>query len=414
MQKKMPKISIIGAGAAGCFCAIEIARNCPGVQVEVFEAGRKPLAKVAVTGGGRCNLTNSFEDIRDLKEAYPRGHQVMKRAFYSFDQNSTWEWFEKEGVRLTLQEDRCVFPVSQDAMQIVKTLLKLMDRYGVTLHTGTKVEHIRDIDSDFVVLTTGGTNKTMLESLLDGTGTGYEEPVASLFTFKAEGMTDLMGTVVENASASIPGTKFKANGPLLITDWGFSGPSILKLSSYAARHLHDNGYKSPLLINWLGKNTNGKEFNADQAREILDRMAAANPQKQLASIHPEVFSSRLWESLLVQAGLSPEKRWAETGSKGLAKLASVLTGAQYEILGRARFKDEFVTCGGVSLSDVNLSTLEAKNFPGLYFAGEVLDIDAITGGFNLQAAWSTAYTAARSIISCVHRTEGMESQCHSH
>lgn len=392
------RIAVIGAGAAGCFSAIELGRRLPDASISVYEAGKVPLAKVAITGGGRCNLTNSFAGIDNLAKAYPRGERLMKRALSAFSHEDVWKWFEKEGVRLVLQDDNCVFPKSQDAMQIVRTLTGLLRRLDVPIFTGKKVVSLlpgfrigfadgTQAEADMVIVTTGGAKAF---PFLEALGLEIVPPVPSLFTFNIDSpIKELMGTVVEKASASIPGTAFKAAGPLLVTDWGMSGPAILKLSSYAARYLSENGYKATIAVNWLNR-------TSTEAREMLDGYAAGNPRKQLSSVHPDELPSRLWDHILAQAGLDAGKKWAETGRKGLNRLAEVLTGDIYSMTGKGRFKDEFVTCGGVALSEINMSTMESRKHPGLYFAGEVLDIDAITGGFNLQAAWSTGYVAAVS------------------
>ncbi len=391
----MKRIAVIGAGAAGCFCAAELRRRLPAVKVDVYESGPKPLAKVAITGGGRCNLTNSFEGIRSLGEAYPRGERLMKRLLRVFSQEDTWRWFEAAGVPLVLQDDHCVFPRSQDAMDIVHALLRKME--GVNLLLRTPVHAINPdltVDGepyDAVVVTTGGAPKGL--PLLEGLDLEWVPTVPSLFTFtiQDEGLRALMGLVVE-ATVSLPGTPFKADGPLLITDWGLSGPAVLKLSSYAARHLHDAGYQAPLSVNWLS-------LSEAETRALLEELSAANPRKQVSNTPPAGLQARLWNYLTVKAGLRPDIRWAELGSKGLNKLVNTLTQDNYAIAGKTKFRDEFVTCGGVALSNLNPATLECKQYPGLYFAGEVLDIDAITGGFNLQAAWTTGYVAAQSIAS---------------
>ena len=393
----MKKIAVIGAGAAGCFCAAELRRRFPEAAVDVFEAGPKPLAKVAVTGGGRCNLTNSFEGIRSLAEAYPRGERLMKRLLKGFSQEDTWRWFESTGVPLVLQEDHCVFPQSQDAMDIVHALLRKMEGVNLFLRTpvhGIKADlpghlHVDGVPYEAVVVTTGGAPKGL--PMLDGLALEWVPTVPSLFTFtvRDEGLRSLMGLVVD-ASVSIPGTSFKADGPLLITDWGLSGPAVLKLSAYAARHLNEAGYRAPLSVNWLA-------LNEADTRDVLRDSAAGNPRKQVSNTPPAGLQARLWSHLVQRSGIRPDIRWAELGTKGLNKLVGVLTQDSYAIEGKTKFREEFVTCGGVALSNVDPSTLESKKHPGLYFAGEVLDIDAITGGFNLQAAWTTAYTVARSI-----------------
>ena len=400
----MKRIAVIGAGAAGCFCAAELRRLRPEFRVDVYESGPKPLAKVAITGGGRCNLTNSFEGIRSLSEAYPRGDRLMKRLLKQFSQEDTWRWFESAGVPLVLQDDHCVFPRSQDAMDIVHALLRRMDGAKLLLRTPVHVIETPDqvrgdgltghllVDGepyDAVVVTTGGAPKGL--PLLDGLDLEWVPTVPSLFTFtiRDEGLRNLMGLVVD-ASLSIPGTAFKADGPLLITDWGLSGPAVLKLSSYAARHLHKVGYQAPLSVNWLARN------EAD-TRAILQETAAGNPRKQVSNTPVAGLPGRLWNYLTAKAGLRPDIRWAELGSKGLNRLVSTLTQDPYAIAGKTKFREEFVTCGGVALGNLDPATLESKRHPGLYFAGEVLDIDAITGGFNLQAAWTTGAAVARSI-----------------
>jgi len=382
------KIAVIGGGAAGCFCAIGLKRRLPDADVTIYEAGPKLLAKVAVTGGGRCNLTNSFRDVERLGVVYPRGEQLMRRALRVFSHEDTMRWFEAEGVRLVVQEDQCVFPASQDAMQIVRTLERCLREAGVRIRLNTCVERVDDLQADKVVVTVGGMSREKLARLLPE-GIELTDTVPSLFTLKIPdaGLRALMGTVVEQAALSLAGTKFRAAGTLLLTDWGVSGPATLRLSSYAARHLAENSYAGTLLINWLDA------AEAD-AREWIAATASANAKKQAASTPPDGITARLWRHLLGRAGLREDLRWAELGGKGAARLAATLTADAYPVAGRARFKEEFVTCGGVALSGVNINTLESKVRPGLYFAGEALDVDAVTGGFNLQAAWSTAAVVA--------------------
>lgn len=391
------KIAIIGAGAAGCFCAIELKRRLPEACVDIYEAGNKPLAKVAITGGGRCNLTNSFEGIDNLKDAYPRGDRLLRRVFSTFDNRSTWEWFENEGVKLVLQDDHCVFPASQDAMQIVNLLLTRMRQLGVNILTRHKVESVRTLldEYDAVVVTTGGFSRQDGARMFEGLDLEIVPPVPSLFTFNlpTSPVRDLMGTVVEDVTASLAGTRFKASGPLLITHWGMSGPAILKLSSYASRHLAEVRYDSTLLVNWCGGD------DLDSVRSALQKNAVKNPLKLVVNSHPEYIPSRLWTYLVTKSKIREDARWAEIGPKGLNRLAETLSNDSYHIKGQSRFKEEFVTCGGVSLTNINNKTLECVKHPGLYFAGEVLDVDGITGGFNLQAAWSTGFLAALSISS---------------
>lgn len=425
-------IAIIGGGAAGCFAAINIKRNYPEARVTVIESGRKLLAKVAITGGGRCNLTNSFRDIRSIAAAYPRGEKLMKRLLREFSHDDTMAWFEREGVRLVTQDDQCVFPKSQDAMEIVDTLTSLMRRLGVEVRTSCRVVKIEaslsgyevatlsgsnDLKTsepqnlktskpvspsgdygglqlifDRVIVTTGGSPKLSGLDMLAPLNLDIITPVPSLFSICLPNhpITELTGTVVEHASATLVGTKLRAEGPLLITHWGMSGPAILKLSSYAARQLHDSGYKAHISVNWLG------DANEGEAMETIMELAIKNPAKQLASVYPQQFNSRLWTYLIKQSNLNPSQRWSELAKKSFNKLVNTLVNDQYLMDGKNRFKEEFVTCGGVALSNINPKTMECRNHPGLYFAGEVLDVDAITGGFNLQAAWSMAWVVSNN------------------
>ena len=398
-------VIIIGAGAAGCFAAIEIKRRCPEAAVTVLERGSKPLAKVAITGGGRCNLTNSFDGVRSLEQIYPRGHRLMKRLLHSFSHRDAYEWFEREGVRLVTQDDNCVFPQSQDAMEIVNTLTQLMNRHGVKLKTKCAVTAIVPADggydvvtanhtwhADKVVVATGGHPRIAGFDMLKALDINIMEPVPSLFSLciANKGLTRLMGTVVEEAQVSLTGTKLKGDGALLVTHWGISGPATLRLSSAAARTLAEHEYRDmDVSINWLY----GMEQN--EITEMLKGYCAKNTQKKLSSVYPTHLNARLWAHLLMRASLSGDVRWGEIQSKGMNRLLNTLTNDTYRITGKNRFKEEFVTCGGVALTSLDSKTLEAKNHPGLFFAGEVTDVDAVTGGFNLQAAWTMAMTVAR-------------------
>ena len=365
------------------------------MQVTIFERGKRVLTKVEVSGGGRCNCTNTFLEVSDLKTVYPRGHRLMKRLMKGFSQEDAFRWFENHGVRLTVQEDQCVFPASQDSHTIINCLTGEARCHEVEIRTETKITSLDELDGyDFIAVTTGGSPQQQGLQWLADAGHEIEPPVPSLFTLRIDDETlqALMGTVVENATAFIPGTKMRAEGPLLITHWGMSGPAILKLSSYGARHLAERNYLSPLAVNW----SNSSE--ADVMRE-LQQMAGRQPQKQLHTAAPCGLPSRLWTYLLRKClGQRADGRWGNLNTKELNRLANLLSGGDlYQTAGRAPFKDEFVTCGGVSLQAVNPSTLESRHVPHLYFAGEVLDIDGITGGFNFQAAWTTAFTVARSI-----------------
>ena len=384
------RTAIIGGGAAGFFLAINLKEMMPTMGVTIFEKSKKVLAKVEVSGGGRCNCTNSFEAVRDLSQVYPRGHRLMKRLFKTFNYRDAYAWFERHGVRLVTQDDECVFPASQDSHTIINTFLLYAKRLGVEILTERKITSLDELkDYDFIIVTTGGMPKTMLPMVSEP----VEEPVPSLFTFNIndDDLRALMGTVVEEATAYIPGTNFKASGPLLITHWGMSGPAILRLSSYAARELHTHQYQMPLAINWSSRK------DAEVQTE-LQTIIAQHPQKQLATIRPFNLPTRLWAYLLEKTlGERAQYRWQHLTQKDLNRLTNCLCNDSYQITGRAAFKDEFVTCGGVSLSAVDANTLESKYLPRVFFAGEVLDIDGVTGGFNFQAAWTTAYVVAQAI-----------------
>ena len=384
------KTAVVGGGAAGFFLAINLKEMCPQMDVTILEASHHVLAKVKISGGGRCNCTNSFEGINDLQSVYPRGHRLLKRLFKQFDYREAYQWFESRGVRLVTQEDHCVFPKSQDSQTIINLFLNETRRLGVTIKTGTRIKSLDELsDYDFIAITTGGMSP---HSSLTSHLSPLIPPVPSLFTFNIEdkALRDLMGTVVE-ASAMISGTKMRASGPLLITHWGMSGPCILRLSSYAARLLSENNYQMPLSINWT-------QLKENEVQQELMSFCRQYTQKQLPSMRPFELPQRLWTYLLEKSLQGrAHAPWGSLNQKELNRLCNILINDTYQIAGRAPFKDEFVTCGGISLSAVNPSTLESKEHPNLYFAGEVLDIDGVTGGFNFQAAWTTAYTVATAI-----------------
>ena len=388
------RTAVVGGGAAGFFLAVNLKEMVPQMEVTILERGQRVLAKVEVSGGGRCNCTNSFDGVGDLSQVYPRGHRLLKRLFRQFDYHDAYTWFERYGVRLTTQDDGCVFPASQDSHTIINCFLGEARRHDIKICTGVKVEALADLSEyDYVAVCTGGSPRTEGLRWLVDAGHEIVPPVPSLFTLSIadEALTALMGTVVEQAQAMIPGTKLRADGPLLITHWGVSGPAILRLSSYAARHLAEAGYKVPLSIKWTG-------LREPEVLSALQAVIAQNPQKQLQSVRPCRLPTRLWDYLLQKTlGERATNRWQNLNQKELNRLANVLTNDSYLTAGRAAFRDEFVTCGGIALTSVNPATLESRHVPNLYFAGEVLDIDGVTGGFNFQAAWTTAYAVALAI-----------------
>ena len=403
----MLKIAIIGGGAAGFFAAIAAKENYPDAQVCIYEKTTKILSKVKVSGGGRCNVTNGVNSISDLAKAYPRGGKKLKKAFRVFNNQDTMQWFETRGVPLKIEENNHVFPVSDSSQSIIDCFLEIAKRLHIEIYTKTSIEGIEPIDNqillkvkdgnnkrmDKVIIATGGSAKRQGFEWLEGLGHHIENPVPSLFTFNMpkEKVRELMGVAVKEALVTIQGTKLKQSAPLLITHWGMSGPAILKLSAFGARLLSDLHYQFKVQINW----TNVQNVNV--VMEDLEGIVKNNPQKLLQNVKPYGLPERLWLFLLAKAELSPQKKWHELGKKGLNKLMSILTFDVYEVNGKTTFKEEFVTCGGVSLESINFETMESRVCKNLYFAGEVLDIDGITGGYNFQAAWTTGFIAGKLV-----------------
>ena len=373
------KTAIIGGGAAGFFCAVNLAEMMPKADITIFERQARPLRKVEISGGGRCNCTNTFEGVTDLQHVYPRGARLMGRLFRQFSPQDAYRWFESHGVPLTVQPDHCVFPAAQDSHAIIDCFMRETRRHGIHIMTSTPIGDPSSLLPDFdnIVVTTGGQPKM---------------GVPSLFTFRIDdtALQACMGIVVPNVTASIPGTKMRATGPLLITHWGMSGPVILRLSSYAARHLAEHNYTAPLAINWTGVT------DTEVVRKDVEDTLLQNKSRQLVNLKLYNLQSHLWHYLLGKLGLT-ERRASEVGSKQLNRLINLLTNDTYTISGRSPYRDEFVTCGGIPLTKIEPTTLESRAKPHIYYAGEVLDIDGITGGFNFQAAWTTAYVVAQAI-----------------
>jgi predicted Rossmann fold flavoprotein len=400
------KIAIIGGGAAGFFAAINAASNFPKAHVVIFEKSDKVLAKVKVSGGGRCNVTNTSSSIKELIAAYPRGSKAMKKSLREFSTPDTAAWFAKRGVPLVAEADGRMFPRSNTSQSVIDCLLHECVRHQVEIRKQTPVEKIAVVKNGLeltirgnekvehfnkVIVASGGSPKLSGLDWLQDLGHQINPPVPSLFTFNmpSERITELMGVAVARATVAIPGTKLKAAGPLLITHWGMSGPAILKLSAFGARELADRDYGFSAQVNWTNISNN------DEVYKKLESLSAANPAKLLQNIRPFDLPQRLWLFLIAKCGLEAHKKWGELGKKGLNKLVNILTNDLYTVKGKTTFKEEFVTCGGVSLESISISTLESRVCPNLYFAGEVLDIDGITGGYNFQAAWTTAFIAAR-------------------
>ncbi|MBQ8095652.1 MAG: aminoacetone oxidase family FAD-binding enzyme [Prevotella sp.] len=398
------KVAVVGGGAAGFFLAINLKEMCPQAEVTIVERAIRVLRKVEISGGGRCNVTNTFEDVGDLREVFPRGHRLLKRLFRQFGPQDAWRWFEQRGVSLVAQDDHCVFPRSQDSHSIINLFLAEAHRLGIIVKTGCAIASLDELsDYDFICVTTGGQPRS---EGLQWLGQDIETPVPSLFTLSIadERLHALMGTVVPLAdrqgqsepTVMLPGTKLRAQGALLITHWGMSGPAILRLSSYAARYLAEHDYRAPLLVNWIG-------VTETAAAEAVATLVQSCRQKQLTSVAPMGLPLRLWAYLAEKAlgQRASQAPWNSLNAKEQRRLATVLTSDAYQTAGRAPHRDEFVTCGGVSLTAVDPATLQSRTHPGLFFAGEVLDVDGVTGGFNFQAAWTTAYTVASSIASSI-------------
>ncbi len=404
---KNMNIAIIGGGASGFFSAIAIKENYPEAKVVIFEKSEKVLSKVKVSGGGRCNLTNNCNSASRLLKAYPRGSKGLKKVFRIFNVNDTMKWFEERGVPLVIQDDNCVFPVSQDSQSIIDCFLREVKRLDIKIISRLKILNIKELENGLelkfddkytkseifnkVIVTTGGSPEKNGLKWLEKLNHKIKDPVPSLFTFNMpnETITKLMGIVVENTQVGIQGTKLKAEGILLITHWGMSGPAILKLSAFGARVLNEMQYKFKVRVNWVNENNN------DIVLELLNNLIEKYPKKILSNIRPYYIPERLWLFLLEKCEIQADKKWSELGKKNLNKIVNILTNDIFEVKGKTKFRDEFVTCGGVSLESVDMNTMQSKVLKNLYFAGEVLDIDGITGGYNLQAAWSTGFLSGK-------------------
>ena len=404
-------VIVIGGGAAGFFGAIACAEANPQLKVTLLEAGRKPLAKVRISGGGRCNVTHHCFDPARLVEYYPRGGKALRGAFTRFQPKDTVQWYTERGVKLKTEADGRMFPVTDNSETIVNCLMQAADKAKVDLQTGVAVKTVKHFNTEnngyFQVELKDGRNLEC-DRLLIATGSnplGYrwaknlghkiESSVPSLFTFniKDPRLQGLAGVSVSNALVKMGSgkNKLEQSGALLITHWGVSGPAILKLSAWGARFLYDLKYDSSLQINWL------PEHNQESLKQVLNEFKQTNPKKKIINYCPVKLPKRLWQSLVSYVAIKPDKVWSEISKKELNKLVAEITQGQYEIKGKGVFKDEFVTCGGVSLKEVNFKTMESKKCPGLYFAGEVLDIDGVTGGFNFQSAWTTSWIAGQAI-----------------
>jgi predicted Rossmann fold flavoprotein len=396
-------IIIIGGGAAGFFTAINIVEKNPKLKVAILERGKNVLEKVRISGGGRCNVTHACFVPNDLVKFYPRGEKELKGPFHQFCSGDTIEWFEKHGVELKIEEDGRMFPVSNSSQTIIDCFLKAAQKLKIDVLTGHSVQELYQGENYWkistnqeafscrkVVMATGS-NPKMWE-LLQNLGHSIIEPVPSLFTFNIKDVRikDLMGLSTV-ASVKVKKSKLQASGSLLITHWGMSGPGILRLSAWGARELADKKYQFAIQVNWLN------ETDFEEAIDLLKTIKEENSKKLVSKYAHFELPKRLWENLVKASGITEETKWADVNKKQLNTLAEQLTNAEFQVNGKSTFKEEFVTAGGIDLKEVNFKTMESKVLPNLFFAGEILNIDAITGGFNFQNAWTGGFIVAENI-----------------
>ncbi|MFD2531475.1 BaiN/RdsA family NAD(P)/FAD-dependent oxidoreductase [Gracilimonas halophila] len=403
MKKEDLQVAIIGGGAAGFFAAISAKTHRPEAKVTIYEKSDKLLSKVRISGGGRCNVTHHCFDIRELVKNYPRGERPLKKAFGMFSPTDTIEWFQKRGVELKTESDGRMFPTTDDSETIIDCLMQETRELGIGIKTKSNIKSLKRLEKGYelgfhrggrivaneVVVATGGSPRVSGFDWLRKLDHEIEEPVPSLFTFNMpnESIKELMGVVAEPVSVKIMGSKLQSSGPLLITHWGMSGPAILKLSAFGARELNEMDYRFTVLVNWTGERTE------QEIREILKTIEYEHGKKKIASVNPFGLAGRLWEFLINKLELGDDMIWQNMGKKNINRMVHLLTNDEYQVEGKTTFKEEFVTCGGISLQGVDMKTMQSRKSPNLYFAGEVLDIDGVTGGFNFQAAWTTGYIA---------------------
>ena len=399
-----PRIAVLGGGAAGFFAAITCAEALGKAgSVTLFEATPHLLAKVRISGGGRCNVTHSCFEPAELVKKYPRGGRELLGAFHRFQPRDTIEWFAGRGVATKTEEDGRMFPVTDDSATIVDCLMSAAARSGVSIRLSTAVRSAVKQGESFqltlgtgtveeferVIIATGGNKASGGLAIAESFGHSIVPPVPSLFTFHINDtrLSDLSGISVESAAVTAPGTKLKTDGPVLITHAGLSGPGILKLSAWGAREFAEQNYAFPISLNWVPPHTR------DTLIKALSVVREQNARKQVTTFSPVAMPQRLWERFVIAAGIPTTTPWAHVSNPSLQALATQLTAAEFKVDGKSMFKDEFVTCGGVKLSEVDFKTMESRKCAGLHFAGEVLDIDGVTGGFNFQNAWTTGYLA---------------------
>lgn len=405
-------IIIIGGGAAGFFCAVNIAGANPQSKVIILEKSSKLLSKVRVSGGGRCNVTHACFDNVTLIKKYPRGTNFLKKIFSQFNTHHTIDWFEKRGVKLKTESDGRMFPTSNTSQSIIDCLMAEANKHGVEIMMNREVKEIQrvtadnkvsfaiccnngeEMEADYVVVACGGFPKSSMFQWLISLGHHIENPVPSLFSFNMPNNTivELMGVSVECATVKIIGSKLSESGPLLITHWGMSGPAILKLSAWGARELSEKNYHFTVMINWTNR------YNEEQLRNEWQTIRNQYATQKIINRNPFDLPNRLWQYLLSESKINEDIRWSELPAKEQNLFIKNLTSQTFDVKGKTTFKEEFVTCGGIKLSEINPHSMESRVVPNLYFAGEIIDVDGITGGFNFQNAWSTAWIASQSIV----------------
>ncbi len=406
-------VVIVGGGAAGMFAGIVCAEAAPSARITVLEKSSHFLAKVRISGGGRCNVTHACFDPRELSRRYPRGGSALRGPFHAFQPRDTMAWFEGRGVRLKTEEDGRMFPVTDSSQTIIDCLIQSARAAGVEMRANCGVEGVAQDGATFVLtlsggktiscgqlmLAMGGCRSAAVGQLAVALGHAIEPPVPSLFTFhvKEDWLRELSGVSIDPVEASIPAAGLRERGPILMTHAGVSGPAILKLSAWGARELHKLNYQFPLRINWL------PNLSHERIAEHLEARRAAHPARFVVNVPVAPLTARLWERLALASGLNRETRWADLSRSSRHQLVQQLANTLLSVSGKTLNQDEFVTCGGVNLSEVNFKTMESRVCPGIYFGGELLDIDGVTGGFNFQAAWTTGWLAGKAMAQKLRR-----------
>lgn len=396
-------IIIVGGGAAGFFTAINIVEKNPKLKVAILERGNEVLSKVRISGGGRCNVTHACFEPNELVKFYPRGEKELRGPFHQFCSGDTVEWFSNHGVELKIEDDGRMFPVSNSSQTIIDCFIEATQKLKITVLTGQSLKSIfkkenfwkietqsNNFTAEKIILATGSNPK--IWEMVQTLGHTIVTPVPSLFTFniKDSRIKELPG-VSAQVSVKVKDTKLSSSGPLLITHWGMSGPAILKLSAWGARILSEKNYQFTIFVNWLN------DIDTDDAEKILKELKQEHAKKMVSKKSPFEITNRLWESLVLASGISAETKWADLSKIQFQNLANQLTNSNFQVNGKSTFKEEFVTAGGIDLKEINFKTMESKLHKNLYFAGEIVNIDAITGGFNFQNAWTSGFILASNL-----------------